>query len=366
MDARICALVRLAHLDGAILRNNEAMAQKPHISSPSGEPPTLKDVAAAAGVSVPTASRAMSGGGDLKNETRSRVLDAARLLGYERGTDPRGRPAAHDPRLIELVLSSRPDTWTEAVTLGARQTAFELGYDLVLTLERDDPDDDWPTRVATRRPAGVVLAIIHPTAGQLSHIRDLRIPVVLLDPRADPIGRLPSVGTTDREGGRDAGLHLVEAGAKRFIVITGSPAYRFGRARESGFREAIGTAAPGAVIDRVESTWTDAVPTPELMTALARGDGPVGVFACNDDMALTVYQAAATLRKEIPRDILVVGFNDGPRAVTASPGLTSVRQPLVRMAGRAVEIIRDLRKHETQEHEREELPTTLIVRGSTG
>src|SRR6187549_2847435 len=113
---------------------------------------TLSDVAVAAGVSVATASRALSGRGDLARTTRERVVAAAHQLGYERGTEARGRPTTLDPRLIEFVLGSFDDAWTDEMTTGAREAAFRLGFDLVLTLERPDPTDDWPTRVATRRP----------------------------------------------------------------------------------------------------------------------------------------------------------------------------------------------------------------------
>jgi len=63
--------------------------------------------------------------------------------------------------------------------------------------------------------------------------------------------------------------------------------------------------------------------------------------------------------------VSVIGFNDEPRAVAANPPLTSVRQPLRAMAARAVELIHELRLHNDNRHERVELPSELIVRGST-
>ena len=114
------------------------------------EPATLRDVAEAAGVSIASASRALAGRGDLSRETRARVVAAAEALGYERAGGGRGRPTTLDPRLIEFVLGSFDDAWTDAMTRGAREAAFAAGFDLVLTLERPDPSDDWPTRVATR------------------------------------------------------------------------------------------------------------------------------------------------------------------------------------------------------------------------
>jgi LacI family transcriptional regulator len=329
------------------------------------EPATLRDVAEAAGVSIASASRALSGRGDLSRETRARVVAAAERLGYERTAAGRGRPTTLDPRLIEFVLGSFDDAWTDAMTRGAREAAFAAGFDLVLTLERPDPGDDWPTRVATRRPAGVIIGIIIPTARQLAELQGLRIPVVLLDPRSETGGALPSVGTTDWQGGYDAGVHLSQGAYERFAVVTGVPQYRFGRAREEGFRAAIAEHRPDATVTHVNSEWSRAPLTEELVRPFATDTSPIGVFACNDEMALAVYRVAFMLGRKIPDDIGVIGFNNEARAAAASPPLTSVNQPLTAMAARAVELVRELRYHDAPPYERIELGTDLIVRSST-
>ena len=326
---------------------------------------TLRAIAEAAGVSVSSASRALAGRGDLRRETRERILATARDLGYNRADEPRGRPAALDSRLIELVLDGFDDAWTDAITAGARQSAFGLGFDLALTLERDDPADDWPARVATRRPAGVILGIIRPTHRQLHELRGLNIPLVLLDPRSDPEGELASVGTTDRQGGYDAGAHLAGTGCVRFVLVGGTPPYRFGRAREEGFRSAIAELAPSASVTRVESPWTGMLPTRQLLAALANGPGPVGVFTCSDQMAASVYRSAEQLGLRIPEDVGVVGFNDDRWARSMHPPLSTIRQPLHEMAARAVELVHELRQDGIGGHERIELPSELVVRGST-
>ncbi len=92
---------------------------------------------------------------------------------------------------------------------------------------------------------------------------------------------------------------------------------------------------------------------------------PTGVFAGNDEMALAAYRAAERLGLAIPDVLSVIGFDDEPRARAATPPLTSVRQPVGEMAARAVELVRELRQRDTDRFERVELPTRLIVRGST-
>lgn len=328
-------------------------------------PVTLREIAEAAGVSVSSVSRALTGRGDLGRATRERVLEVAKAMNYDRRQSARGRPTSLDPRLIELVLGSFDGAWTDEVTGGARESAFRLGYDLVLTLERDDPADDWPARVATRRPSGVILGLIRPTSRQLAELRGLRIPLVLLDPRSDPHGELASVGTTDWQGGYDAGAHLIAAGLRRFIVVTGTPRYRFGRAREDGFRQAIDELAGTVQLSRVEAEWSDADVRAAFARLFASDRTPTGVFACNDEMALAVYRAAHRLGLGIPEDVSVIGFNDEPGAAAADPPLTSVRQPVRAMAARAVELVQEHRQRDTNQFERVELATRLIVRSST-
>ncbi|KQR51752.1 hypothetical protein ASF88_09025 [Leifsonia sp. Leaf336] len=326
---------------------------------------TLTDVATAAGVSVSTASRALTGRGDLKPRTRNLVLRTASELGYDAGETTKGRPTTLDLRLIELVLGSFDDAWTDAIVAGARQGAFEHGFDLVLTLERDDPADDWPARVARRRPSGVILGIIRPTTRQLEELALARIPIVLLDPQSDPQGRVASIGTTDWQGGYDAGTLLAATAVERFAVVCGTPAFRFGRAREEGFRAAIADHRGDVLVSRVDSTWSAADVTPELRRVLTESDTPIGVFACNDEMALSVYRTAKAVRRRIPQDVSVVGYNDEPRATLVDPALTSVRQPLEAMAARAVQVVSELRVAGQERFDRIELPTRLIVRGST-
>ena len=121
---------------------------------------SMADVATAAGVSLSTVSSALSGRGDLPAETRSRVQIVARELGYQRSPTPRGRPSTTDPRMIELVLGVFDDPWTDEVASGARSAAARLGYDLVLTSERDDPADDWPTRAASFATVACTRAVV--------------------------------------------------------------------------------------------------------------------------------------------------------------------------------------------------------------
>lgn len=329
---------------------------------------TLAAVAAATGLSVATASRALAGRGDLAPDTRARVLAAARRLGYTRAGEARGRPRSGTARLIDLVLGHFHDPYSDEVTAGARGAAAAAGFDLVLTAERDRPNDDWPARIRARGSAGVVLGLVVPTAGQLAQLRDASIPAVLLDPRSARTPALPSVHTTDRLGGAAAAEHLIASGATAFLVVTGTPAYRFGRARIEGFVTAVRRQLPDAVIQRVDADWTGRTTRRRCapVVAAVRAGERLGVFACADTLAAGVYAAAADAGKRIPQDILVVGFDDVRTARALSPALTTIHQPIREMAAAAIEMLTRAASGEELAAEPTVLPTRLVARASTG
>ncbi|HXH33480.1 MAG TPA: LacI family DNA-binding transcriptional regulator [Plantibacter sp.] len=324
---------------------------------------TLADVAARSGCSVSLVSRVLSGQRHAASDTRDRILAAAHELGYDRGSQRRGRPRAV-PRLLDLAMSQWDDPWANTVVSSVRRAAASSGYDLVLTPERDSMVDDWPNRIRARGSAGAIVCLIRPNVSQLDLLASANIPVVLLDPRSQPSRDIPSVGSTDWQGGYDAGRHLARRGTERFIIITGRPKYRFGRAREAGFRAAVAEHANGGTVEEVSSPWSSASAFVSMRKRLRDGGTPIGVFSCNDEMAYGVYRAADELHLRIPDDVRIVGFDDLPQSRLMPPPMTSVRQPMRGMAERAVQLVLGAASVERQ-LERIELPTELIVRAST-
>lgn len=337
--------------------------------------PTLAAVAAACGVSVATASRALRGTGEMSADTRRRVVREAQRVGYDRTHTARGRPARRTDTLIDLVLSHFDGAWADEVIAGARAESTRLGFDLVLTAEREDPDDDWPERLRARRPAAAILGLLQPTDRQLAAVSAVGIPVVLLDPRGEPRHPLPSVRSTDPTGVQDAARLLLDRGVQRILVVEGAPSYRFGRDRVAGFLG--GVTAAGSIgptgperppdVERVRASWGADQAREAARPALARAaaDGVVvGVFACSDEMAVGVYRAAADTGLVVGRDVLVVGFDDIPAAAWISPPLTTVRQPIREMAAAAVRTAAAIVDGTPVSAGDAEFPTRLVRRGS--
>jgi LacI family transcriptional regulator len=188
-----------------------------------------------------------------------------------------------------------------------------------------------------------------------------------MDPQAETSRGLTSVRTTDREGGHAAAMHLAERGATRFAIVLGSPPYRYGRARNTGFREGLRLARPGADLVALQADW-GAAAAREAALPLLRGLKPgerLGVFACSDEMAAGVYSAAAATGRRIPDDVLVVGFDDLRGARWLTPPLTTVRQPIREMAAAAVTALAESAAGAPLPPSPIVLATRLIERGST-
>lgn len=332
---------------------------------PNTKRATLEDVAALAKVSVSTASRVLTRRGELSSETRNAVLAAAKQLDYSRGSTSRGRTVRLTMQHIELVLGAFESPWSEEVIAGARQEAFELGFDLVLTQERENPIEDWPIRIANRRSSGVILGLIMPTRSQLKMLAGFEVPTVLLDPWSDPPENLQSVGSTNYLGGEDAAKHLVAFGYNRFAVATSHLRYRFGRARESGFRDQIELLRPGSRVELINVDWDGTLNQESLIQALKVTAGSrLGIFAANDVMAKRIYQALMDFGVAVPRDVGIVGFDDEPD-FKSGIALTTIRQPIQEMARRAVQLIQQSQSGAVSEIHWHELETRLVIRETT-
>lgn len=326
---------------------------------------TLADVAQAAGTTVPTVSKVLSGRSDVSAATRARIMDLVTELGYRgrSGRDAAARAGRYP--FVDLVLSGVEGTWANRALSGVEHAAERAGVDIVVSVARP-PDDAWLTRLLARRLRGAVLALVDTTNEQLATLAAAQVPVVLLDPVTQPPSGVASVGAANWAGGRAAAEHLLGLGHQRFAVLAGRRKHLFSQARIDGFRSTVAHAGLGLPDDRIGYTDWQRAGAAERATELLRGElPPTAVFACTDTLALGVYDAAAALGLRIPEDVSVVGFDDSPEAQWVTPALTTVHQPIAEMGEAALRMLLRLGTHPQHEAPREELSTTLVVRGST-
>jgi len=324
---------------------------------------TIADVAAVAGVSVPTVSKVVNRRFDVSPDTRRRVEAVIVELGYKRR--PRSSATAG---LLELIFHELESEWALEIVKGVDRVARE-NHLAVVTTElqgRHTPGRGWIEGVIDRRSIGVIAVFSDLSEMMHAQLRASGIPFVVIDPTGEPLHDTPSVGATNWSGGLAATRHLLGLGHRRVGIITGPIDILCSRARLDGYRAAMDAAGLKVDPDLVAYGDFHVQSGIERARAMLRlPDPPTAIFAGNDLMALGVYQAARKEHLRIPDELSVVGFDDLPVAGWVGPPLTTIRQPLTEMAVTAARLVLGLAHGTAPAQTRVELATELVLREST-
>ncbi|MBX3090147.1 MAG: LacI family DNA-binding transcriptional regulator [Cryobacterium sp.] len=334
----------------------------------SGNRVTLAELAQEAGVSLSTTSKVLNGRSDVSADTRARVEKLLAAHGYLRRNGERSGSG-----LIELVFHELESAWSMEIIRGVESVAAENGMSVVLTESgsRHAPAADWVEGVLRRKPVGVVLVFSDLPKDYREMLQRRAIPFVIIDPAGDPSPEVPSVGSANWAGGLMATRHLIDLGHTKIAAITGPDDMMCSHARLDGFRSAMGAAGIPIVADWVRfgdfHTSGGELHGKELLKGK---DRPTAIFAGSDLQALGVLEAVRHLGEtgpslRVPEDLSIVGYDDIPLAKWVSPRLTTVRQPLRRMAQEASRLVIRMSKAPLENVPRMDLATSLVVREST-
>lgn len=310
-----------------------------------------------------TVSKVLNGRSDVSKATRERIEAILDREGYRR------RPGLPNKgTLIELVFPELETAWAMEIIRGVENIARSNGLSVVLTESgnRHSPGAEWIEGVLRRRPVGVVLVFSDLADDAKAKLRSRAIPFVIIDPAGDPTPDVPSVGSANWSGGLMATRHLIELGHTRIAAITGPEDMMCSLARLDGYRSAMNTA--GLPIDpallRFGNFQVDGG-RDAANELLSLDDRPTAVFAGSDLQALGVIDAARAHGLRIPRDLSVVGYDDLQLAQWSSPALTTIHQPLMKMAEESARLVLRMSEGELENIPRMDLATHLIVRDST-
>ena len=333
------------------------------MSTTSDERVTLASVAEEAGVSLSTISKVLNGRSDVSASTRGRVEELLAHHGYLRRNAGQTRT-----RLIELVFHELESAWSMEIIRGVEDVANEHGMSVVLTESgsRHAPGPEWIEGVLRRRPVGVVLVFSDLPTEYRDMLRSRAIPFVIIDPAGDPSPDVPSVGSANWSGGLMATRHLIELGHTRIAVISGPDDMMCSHARIDGFRSAMTSAGLSIPPDWIRfGDFHVSGGRTNGRDLLSLDDRPTAIFAGSDLQALGVIESARALGLRIPDDISIVGYDDIPLAKWVSPTLTTIRQPLKRMAEEASRLVIRMSQAPLDSVPRMDLATNLVVREST-
>ena len=326
----------------------------------------LDDVARVAGVSLATASRALSTPHLLKPATLNRVRDAARLLGYM----PHGAARALASRrthTIGAVIPTLDNAIFASSTQAMQRELGEHGYQLLLGSHEYDPEREVQvTRALLERGVdGLVLVGTDHSPELYQLLLGFKSPYVLTW-SLDESAHHHCVGFNNREVGARVAQYLHDLGHREFAVIAGFSAHN-DRARDriTGAREALLARGIELAPQRVVETSFSVQSGREALFALMqRAPQPSAVICGNDILAQGALIEAQALSIEIPQALSITGVDDMELSTHLPPGLTTVRIPTIEIGRRtARHMLARLNGEKTEK--RTELAVELIVRGST-
>jgi LacI family transcriptional regulator len=327
--------------------------------------PTMREVAAVAGVSLSTVSRVVNGGEGVRADLALRVRDAVELLGYRHNlTASALRRADGQSASIGLIVEDVSNPFFGAVHRGVEDVARARG---VLTLvgssdEEPDRERELAEAFGGRGIDGLVLATAVGDSSYLMRERAAGVALVFVD-RPPRFLDADTVVTDNHGGARAAVEHLLEAGHRRIGFLGDRPDVHTAAERLRGYRETLARHGVEEELDLIRHPQFRGVDAYETTCELLRGNEPPTALFTSQNL-ITIGAVRALHSLGLHEQVALVGFDDIVLADAVSPGLTVVAQDPGGLGRAAAELLFERLDGFDGPSRRVELPTRLIARGS--
>jgi LacI family transcriptional regulator len=319
--------------------------------------PTIKDVAKKSGVSLGTASNALSGKVYVQPETAEKVQKAAMALGYQKNFSAqmlglqKGKTKLRTGNL-GLVFLGMNEAWSEnplalSYMAGVESVCTEAG--LHFLVEYQSGDGSAPRLLTDGKVDGLVVKVSASAEKWLQNI-PANIPIVVIGSHEQHL-RVPVLSAHDESAGSEVTEYLWEKGHRRIAFITSSSNHPVFLNRYAGYEKFLKKQksfdpALVAMEEPTSLTFAPEKSPPNLIGAVKKLFSlkvkPTAIVAANDWTASGLYASLRELGLEVPKDVSVVGFdNFGPLCEVMEPSLTSFEIPFLGLAQRATRLLID-------------------------
>jgi LacI family transcriptional regulator len=334
----------------------------------SSNAPTLKEIAAIAGVSIGTVSSALNNRPTVAAETRARVIDVALSLGYDLKSKNQ-KPINIDLDVIGLLIKHdvgevwESNPFYSRVQLGVTNTCAQNNISLMVANIEVDASNrpvSWPAMINEQRIDGLIMAgaFIDDTVRMIKRKSD--IPVVLVDSYA-PCLNCDSVVTDNLGGAQKAVQFLIDNGHTRIGLAGWNPLSPPSiHQRKQGYDQILAgnDLEPSIVETKLfreggEATVHELINNQKKVTA---------IFCCNDETAFGVMNAAKAMGLNIPADLSVIGFDNIDLAGETTPALSTVHVHKSWMGTLGVKALIERNRNPQQPRVSTVLSTDLIIR----
>ncbi|MDO3387022.1 LacI family DNA-binding transcriptional regulator [Gilvimarinus sp. SDUM040013] len=329
---------------------------------------TIDDVAALAGVSMKTVSRVVNNEPNVRAATREKVAAAIAALDYRPSQSARSL-AANRSYVLGLLYDNPSASYVIDVQAGALATCRRAGYDLLIHPCKHDSEELTQEVLLLARQSRVDGLILTPPLSDIAELVqglvEAQVPFVRLSPTENKAA-CPYVQTNDQEAAYDMTCKLLELGHTRIGFIAGHPDHKAVTERYLGYLAALKENDLRYDRTLVEQGYNSFDSGRECAARLLDlPDAPTAIFASNDDMAAGVIIEAHHRGIAMPVELSVAGFDDTPVAHQIFPSLTTVRQPIVEMAGKAAELLIKLLKGKSVQMPAAIMSCRILEREST-
>lgn len=298
---------------------------------------TSRDVARLAGVSQPTVSRALRDGSKISEDTKKRVRDAARALGYSPNAIGRALAVGHSHR-VGLILTDLENQFYPHVIAPIHHQLEQLGYELVLLTETSE-NSPIVDRVVANGLCAVILATTTVDSALPVRLSDRGVPFLYFN-RTTPAVASDSVTVDPEPGMRELLEEIASLGHRRIGAVFGPHNTSTGEERESTLRMLLEQ-------ERLELRTAHTVHGPfdvesgssGARSILSQDDRPTVIVCANDVVAIGALNAASELGLSVPEDVSIVGFDDLPMARWAFVWLSTIAYDLNAMSREAARLV---------------------------
>ena len=327
---------------------------------------TIEDVAALAGVSRQTVSRAINDKGEISPATKDKVMAAVQQLGYQPNRQAQSM-VTQRTQTVGLVIPDISNLFFPEVARGVQDTAQQHGYNVLLCNTDDDPEEEVRVLHSFQAQGVDGIIIMGNVADQtaMQAFADSYAPIVMVNRFFDH----PNVNLiiVDNEHGAFLAVkHLIQKGHCKIGMLANSNFSRSQVRRVRGYEKAL--TESGIPYD--ESLIVGASPTLEggyntLQQLLGEHPEITAVFTYNDLMGIGAIRAAHDLGKQVPKDLAVVGFDNIGLSSIFIPSLSSVHVDKYEIGQRAMNRILNMLRSPDKTFETIQVPVTLVPRESS-
>jgi len=329
---------------------------------------SIADVAALAGVSMATVSRALRDHPHVADATRRRVYDAARALHYVADANA-SRLASGRSNTIGLLAPILISWYTTEVIAGVEEILQDAELDLLISTRRGLPDERTvfgPDAAFRQRVDGMILVDVFFHEEGAKGLLKAATPAVVVGERLQTV---PSLSIDNRLGAEMATRHLIALGHRRIGLIGGQVTPGISSnvpdERMAGYLGALSAQR----IRRERGLLADGHFTIEGGRRAARqlllsAQPPTAIFCMSDEMAFGVMQTARELGLSLPGDLSLIGFDDHP--ASEAFGLSTIHQPVKEMGRMAARLMTDILAGHGTASRHHPLGLALVARSTTG